>query len=66
MIQQEKTLLAKWMTEHSRTAVWLAVETHVSYQTAWNWVRGLKHPNLTNALKLRRLTGLSLEQLTEQ
>lgn len=62
---QEMRPLAKWLVKKQRSTMWLAQQVGVSYPTAWAWIKGMAWPKLGNAKKLAKLTGLSLEELTE-
>jgi len=63
--KQELRPLALWLQKQHKSTAWLARNMEVSYQTAWSWAGGMSHPNLSNAMKLKKLTGLSLEVLTQ-
>ena len=61
---EKQTKIANWLAQNGKTVLWLAQEMGTSYNATWRWVKGVSHPTLANAQKLKKLTGLSLEQLT--
>jgi hypothetical protein len=62
---EKQTPIAKWLAQHGKTVLWLAQQMGTSYNATWRWVKGVSRPALANAQKLKKLTGLSLDELTE-
>ena len=58
--------LRNWLGENEQSQAWLAREMKVSGPTVSDWLNSKKVPKVEHLIKLRTLTGISVDDLLRE